>query len=323
MIDSDSDWFALLAPQLSIAVAVLEEQHITRAAHKLGVPQPTVTAAMRRIGEAIGAPLVQQSGRGIAITPAGRAFLPSARVALTSLRAARHEVSDIIDPDHGRVGLGFVHSRGVRDVPVLIDAFLAAYPDITFGLQQGPIDELLEQMLSGTIDVAVVAPIPDDPRLESVVLDDERLYLVVSTRHRLARRRSVRWHEVAGESFIALTEPYGLRQVFDRLCAQAGFEPALVFEGQEITTVRGLVRAGLGVALLPGCPDARQRHAEEGLAEIPISRPVAHREVGAIWIKNRHPSPAARRFIEFLTTSGVRVLAESRDGQCGAAQSTR
>src|ERR1700733_9630657 len=111
-----------MAPQLAIVVAVLEEEHVTRAAERLGVPQPTVSATMRRLGDVIGTPLVQPWGRGIVATAAGRALLPAAREALMTLRAARHELQDVIDPDKGLVALGFLHTLGVRDVPRLLDA---------------------------------------------------------------------------------------------------------------------------------------------------------------------------------------------------------
>ncbi|GBG37716.1 transcriptional regulator [Mycobacterium montefiorense] len=306
VIESDSDWSALLAPHLRIAVAVLEEQHITRAAQKLGVPQPTVTAAIRRLAAATGAPLVKQSGRGIVSTAAGQAFLPGAREALAFLRNARLELSEVIDPDRGRVSLGFVTSRGGTDVPILIAAFLAAYPDISFRLQQGSADALLDAMGHGLIDVAILAPIPDGANFGAVALDTERLYLAVGAGHHLADRDHVDLREVESESFVALTEGTGLRQVFDLLCHTAGFVPRLMYEGQEIATLRGLVRAKLGVAVLP--PDS---HCSEGIVEIPIASPLASREVVAVWIKDRQLSPAAARFIEFLQTSGAQVLSES------------
>ena|SRR5277367_1678685 len=160
-----------MAPQLAIVVAVLEEEHVTRAAERLGVPQPTVSATMRRVGDVIRTPLVQLWGRGIVATAAGRALLPAAREALMTLRAARHELQDVIDPDKGLVALGFLHTLGVRDVPRLLDAFLAAYPDISFSLKQGPAHHLVNQMRAGALDIVIVAPLPDDTDgLESVVL---------------------------------------------------------------------------------------------------------------------------------------------------------
>jgi LysR family transcriptional regulator, transcription activator of glutamate synthase operon len=304
VFDQDIDWFRLISPDLTIAVAVLEEQHVRRAAERLGVPQPTVSVVMRRLADAIGSPLVQPCGRGIAATEAGRAFLPAAQEALIQLRAARQDLQEVIDPDRGRVALGFGHSSGPRDVPRLLDAFLAAYPDISFTLKQGGAPAVLDQMRRGALDVVVVAPMPAaDDRTESVVLAEERLCLVVADDHRLAGRKSIDLRQAATETFVALTPEHGLRQVFDALCERAGFVPRLAFEGEEHETLRGLVRAGLGVALLPGA-----RYHDRMLVEITLRDPDARRHVGAVWQKDRRLPPAARRFIDFLTTSGAKVL---------------
>ena len=87
--------------------------------------------------------------------------------------------------------LGFGHSRGPHDVPRLLDAFLAAYPDISFTLKQGGVPAMLDQLRAGALDVVVVAPMPPaDDRLESLVLAEERLCLTVASDHRLAHRAS-------------------------------------------------------------------------------------------------------------------------------------
>jgi DNA-binding transcriptional LysR family regulator len=86
----------LISPELVIAVTVLEEQHVRRAAERLGVAQPTVSAVMHRLADAIGAPLVAPCGRGIATTAAGRAFLPAAREALVNLSAAGQDLQEVI-----------------------------------------------------------------------------------------------------------------------------------------------------------------------------------------------------------------------------------
>lgn len=309
MIDSDIDWLTLLAPNLAIAVAVLEEEHLTRAANRLGIPQPTVSHTMRRMNDAIGAPLVQRIGRGIVPTTAGRAFLPAAREALATLRAARHELADVIDPDRGQVALGFLHTLGVRDIPRLLDAFLAAHPDVRFTLTQGPAAEILDRMRAGEIDIVITAPIPhNDDTLEAVVLRDEQLFLAVPAWHRLAQHSVVDLRQAAHERFIALTPGHGLKQVFDEMCAAAGFEPEMAFLGEDVATLRGLVGTGLGVAVVPGSSTP-----DEGIVYLPIRHPEAHRLVGAVWPANRLLAPPSRRFTEFLNQSGRQVLNEERD----------
>jgi LysR family transcriptional regulator, transcription activator of glutamate synthase operon len=304
MFDPDIEWLRLITPELAIAVAVLEEQHVRRAAERLGVPQPTASTVMRRLADAIGAPLVQPCGRGIVATAAGRAFLPAAQEALIHLRAARQDLQEVIDPDRGRIALGFVHSRGPRDVPRLLDAFLAAYPDVSFSLKQAAAPALLDQLRAGALDVVIVAPMPPaDDRLESLVLAEEPLCLTVASDHRLANRASIELRQAATETFVGLTPQHGLRRVFDFLCEQAGFVPRLAFEGEEHETLRGLVRAGLGVAVLP-----RATHHDPALVEIVLRDAGARRQVGAVWPKGRRLAPAARRFITFITTSGAKVL---------------
>jgi DNA-binding transcriptional LysR family regulator len=87
------------------------------------------------------------------------------------------------------------------------------------------------------------------------------------------------------------------------MCEQAGFAPPLAFEGEEHETLRGLVRAGLGIAVLPPTP-----HQDPTLVEIPLRERGARRQVRAVWQKDRRLAPATRRFITFLTTSGTTVL---------------
>jgi DNA-binding transcriptional LysR family regulator len=304
MFDRDIEWLRTISPELVIAVAVLEEQHVRRAAERLGVPQPTVSAVMHRLADAIGAPLVAPSGRGITATAAGRAFLPAAQQALINLSAAGQDLQEIIDPDRGHVALGFGHSRGPRDVPRLLDAFLAAHPDISFTLKQGGAPAMLDQLRAGVLDVAIVASMPAaDDRLETLVLAEERLCLTVASENRLANRVSIDLRQAATETFVGLTPRHSLRAIFDSLCERAGFVPHLAFEGEEHETLRGLVRARLGVAVLPRAP-----HHDPAVVEINLRDPEARRHVGAVWQKRRRLAPAAERFVAFLTTSGAKVL---------------
>jgi LysR family transcriptional activator of glutamate synthase operon len=139
--------------------------------------------------------------------------------------------------------------------------------------------------------------------MESLVLAKERLFLTVASDHRLAGRASVELRQAADETFVGLTREHGLRQLFDSLCERAGFAPELAFEGEEHETLRGLVRAGLGVAVLPRAP-----HHDPALVEIALRDPAAYRHVRAVWHKDRRLTPVARRFSTFLTTSGAKVL---------------
>src|SRR5262249_6561194 len=156
-------------------------------------------------------------------------------------------------------------------------------PAARFSLSQDSAAVTLEGLLAGRHDLLVTSPRPEDPAVGWRTLFSEPLRLAVPPGHRLSERRRVRLREGAGDDFIILSPEHGLRGLTDRLCEQAGFAPRVAFEGQDVETLRGLVAAGLGVALLPGRPGA------------PTSPPLlavadtgAERAVGLAWHRQRY-----------------------------------
>ncbi|MFC7586915.1 LysR family transcriptional regulator [Nonomuraea antimicrobica] len=292
-MDESADRLAArLAPALALLAAVGETGHVTRAAELLGIPQPTASRRLAALADLVGAPLVLPSGRGIRLTRAGRTLAAASGRALASMTAAAREVREEIDPGSGHVVLGFLHLLGRTLVPSLIGGFRERNPSIRFSLAQGSRQDMLDALRAGEIDLVFVAPMPlDDPDLVSHPLADQELVLSAPESHRLAARRRVRAADLE-EDLVTLEPGYGLRQITDDLCAAAGFEPRIAFEGQETETVRGLVAAGLGVAVLPR---SDQPPAAAGMVEIPLSPPL-FRTICVSWPAGDRLTPAARSF---------------------------
>src|SRR3954447_24964307 len=277
---------AQVAPHLPLLAALRETRNITRAAELLGVPQPTVSRRLAALADALGAPLTVPDGRGIRLTRAAELLAEAAERGLAALdsgvRLAREEVS----PESGHVLLGFLHLLGRSLVPSLLRGYRARYPGVRFTLVQGSRQDMVDRLAGGELDLALLAPLPSVPALASVGLVEEEILLSVPSGHRLAERSSVRVAELADEEFVLLEQGYGVRTLTDDLCAAAGFTPRIAFEGQESDTVRGLVAAGLGVALLPrfgpGTP--------AGVAEVPLS-PRPYRTIGLAWRGGRAADP--------------------------------
>ncbi|WP_051765000.1 LysR family transcriptional regulator [Saccharothrix syringae] len=275
-----------LAPKLAVLRALARDEHVTRAAEEVGVPQPTVSRWLAAIGEQLGAPVVVRSGRRVRLTRAGRLLADSADRALAVLEAGHRAAAEEVDPERGQVALGFLHLLGRALVPELVRGFRASHPHVRFRLVQDSRQVLLDHLADGVVDLALVAPPPPDS--EHAVLGEQELVLVLPPGHPLADRDAVRVADLADEDFVGLEHGYGLRQITDELCAAAGFAPRLAFEGQEVETLRGLVAAGLGVALLP-----RAEHGS-GAVELPL-RPRAHRRIALVWAGEYLP-PAVRAF---------------------------
>ena len=297
------DIVALLVPRLASFAGVARREHVTRAALETGIPQSTLSRALARLERDLGVDLFARRGRTVSLTPAGRTFLAAAERALGEVGRAVDAVRADAHPATGKVAFGFLHTLGSETVPNLISAFRADHPRVRFSLVQNYGEAMLERLRAGALDLCLTSPVPDEPGLVARRLDEQRLRLVVPADHRLAGRRRIRLAEAADESFVTLEPGYGMRRITDDLCREAGFRPRVAFEGEETETLRGLVAAGLGVALLP--PPAVPR---PGVVELAVTAPRAVREIGVAWLDGHQHTPPVAAFRDFLLSRRDRLL---------------
>lgn len=281
---------------LPYLLAVASTGGVTAAADELAVPQPTVSRGLARLAERLGAPVLERDGRGVRLTEEAEALLPHAERALAAvddgLDAVRRRTGERADA----VSLAFQHTQGRIVVPALVRALRADYPAALFDLRQGARDGCLEALESGAADAIIVSPAyPASTQVRTVHLYDEPLVLAVPPEHRLAQRRRVRLHEVASEPLLVMRAAFGLRIQVDDLLAEAGITPTIAFEGEDVQTLRGLVAAGLGVAVLP---PAIPRPTD--VVEVPISDAHAVRRIGLSWRTDRRASAAAQALYDVV-----------------------
>nr|WP_211259790.1 MULTISPECIES: LysR family transcriptional regulator [Streptomyces] len=299
----DSSWALALAPRLAQFEAVARHEHVTRAAYELGMPQPTLSRAIVRLEEELGVALFARHGRTLSLSPAGRAFLGSVERALTDIERAAESVRADADPTAGKVAFGFLHTLGSETVPGLLRTFRVDHPKVRFQLVQTYGEAMLDRLRAGDLDLCLTSPVPDAPELVARRLDEQKLRLVVPDDHPLATRKRIRLAEAADELFVTLEAGFGLRRITDALCAEAGFTPKVAFEGEEAETLRGLVAAGLGVALLPPPPVPRP-----GVVELTVTAPRAVREIGVAWLDGHVDTPPVAAFKKFLLSRRGQLL---------------
>jgi LysR family transcriptional regulator, transcription activator of glutamate synthase operon len=286
-----------LAPKLALLRAVAEEGNLTRAAASVGLQQPTASRWLAALSAELGTPVVVPDGRGLRLTRAGASLAAAAGRALSELAAGVRQATDEADPERGQVVLAFLSTLGEHRVPGLLRVFRREHPHVRFTLLQGSHAELLDHVRSGRADLAFTSPLPGAGEFAGVTLEEQQLVVTVPAGHRLARRVWVRLAELADEAFVGTKEASGLRAVTDELAQAAGFTPTMAFEGEEVDTLRGLVAAGLGVAVLPVAEPA----PPQGVVEIPL-RPRAVRRIGLIWAGDRPMAPAALTFRDFVSS---------------------
>lgn len=278
-------WFVVLA----------ETEHVTEAAAELRISQPTLSRALARLEEQLGTPLFDRVNRRLRLNAYGAILLGHARRSIAEMRSATERIAALRDPDTGTVRLAFLHSQASWFVPDLLRRFRAEAPRVQFDLVQGAAREIVDRLAGGQVDLAITSPRPEGYRWRGLYM--ERLCLAVPRGHRFADRARIRLAEADGEPFVALAHGFGLRQLTDELCAEAGIAPQIVFEAMEIPAMEGLVAASFGVAVVPV---PRRGRAEPDAVYVPLAQASAKRQLGLAWSTERPLPPAAARFAEFV-----------------------
>jgi LysR family transcriptional regulator, transcription activator of glutamate synthase operon len=281
---------------------VAEGTTVTEVSDLQAVTQSGVSRALRRLEAQVGTPLLRRSGRTLQMTAAGAVFKPHVDALLHQLDDGIAAVSQLIEPETGTVALAFQQSLGTWLVPDLVRTFRAAHPGVGFRLTQVR-DELHSAALDGgQADLEIGTRRPGDPAVHSRRVAVEPLRLALPGDHQLAGQPRLHLAEVSGEPFVGLRPASALRQLTDDLCQQAGFRPAVVFEGDDLSTVRGFVAAGLGVAIVPA-PRAGSPESATGPVLYPeILDTGAVREICLRWSAERRLLPAAELFRQHVIT---------------------
>ncbi len=278
--------------QLSYFVAVAEEGQVTRAAERVSVAQPAVSAQIRRLERELGETLFHRDQRGVTLTAAGAAFLPHARAALAAVARGRETVTAMRGLLEGRLSVGVSGPMDRRFAAALGD-YSRAHPAIEIALREDNRERIVSSVAKGDIGVAQICmtgePVPPSVRTKVVTVDP--LVLAVSAGHRFAGRRRVLISQLEDQPLITLEEGTGLRAAVERACRAAGFSPRVVAETTEIRSLLDLTAADLGVAVVPQSVGDDPR-----LALIELTRPRLERPVGLAW-NEAATSPAVRAFL--------------------------
>ncbi|WP_433216394.1 LysR family transcriptional regulator [Dactylosporangium sp. CS-047395] len=278
--------------QLEYFLAVAEERSFTRAAARLRVAQPGVSAQIRKLERELGLPLLDRTTRSVRLTAAGEAVLPHARAALAAVSGARQAVDELAGLMRGRVAVGTVTSHTVDLAAILAD-FNTRWPDVEITLVEDASDHLVDAVLDGRLDAAIVAysNVPDG--LDVHVVTDEAIDAAVWPGHDLATRDTVTLSDLRDRALICLPRGGGIRAILDAACAKAGFAPRVAFEAGSPAVIEQLAARRLGIAVLP---ESIARHRDT-LHPLRIVEPELRGRLGLAWRGNGPTSPAAAAWL--------------------------
>ena len=292
------------AAGLRVMKAIADEGSFTGAANALGFTQPAISQMVRRLEQRTGTILVERYGRQVRLTEAGEVLARHAVGVLAALDAAEEEITAIAGLRAGRVRLMAFPSSSATLVPKALAILKKRHPDVTIHFTEAEPPESLAALRAGDCDVAVafayegmdLGEIEEDlSALVTHKLLDDEVRLAVPRDHPLAKQGAAHMSDFASEEWIAGCPR--CRGHLLSLAGHAGFAPNVAFETEDYVAVLGLVRAGLGVALVPDLILGAAK--PDDVVALPLE-PASRRQILAVTTPDLQRVPAVHAAINAL-----------------------
>ena len=282
--------------QLRAVVAVARYENFLAAAVALGASQPAVSRAVKQAEAQLGVALFERTTRRVRLTPAGRAFAPTAERLLADLDAGVRDLAASADA-RPRLYVASLISLTYDAIPAACAAFWAERPDVEIVLRQRLQAHILNDLRAGLVDVGVCNREVAGDDVEAIPIGRESFLVMTPPDHRLAGRPDAAVADLAGERLISIAHASNLRGLIDRAAEEAGVALDHAITLDHITLLDRFVRRGLGVAVVP----ASMRRAGAGdVAYARLADPPLATEIVAYVARARGLTPLAERFVEHV-----------------------
>ncbi|MCV2490967.1 LysR family transcriptional regulator [Geodermatophilus sp. YIM 151500] len=282
---------------------VLETGSFAVAARQLGYTPSAVSQQIATLERAVRLPLFERDARSIRPTPAAAFLATRGQEVLSALGFLQDDLRAWADGIVGTVRLGSFPTAGRRLLPAALAALGSASPAVEIVLDEGEPDELAPRVRDGDLDAALVHRYSRVPRrppsaLSVTPLLREDLVLLLPAGHRLAGAGEVRLDELADATWVGTRHGTDGATCLRRMCAEADFEPRVSYRSNDYDVVRGFVRSGLGIAIVP----ALAHVPDTGVVPARLVGVEAHRHVEVLTRTGRH-DPAVHRVVTALHRS--------------------
>jgi len=272
--------------QLEALVGIAEHGTFSGAAEALGTVQSNISNRIARLESELGCELVDRASGSI--TESGTIVVNRSRRILSELSAIASDVSELNSEVRGQVSVGMIGTAGRWVVPLLLNAQRKIYPHISLRITEGTNSVIEPQLVTGTLDIAVLAWPVAAPELADTDLYREDLVLIIARSHELASRESVTMADLAN---IGIMLPYPgtpLRREIDEAAAKADVTLVPLVELDGLRTIASLTFDGHGPSILPST--MLSQHLRPNFVAIPIEG-ISQRRV--VLARRRFGFPAA------------------------------
>ena len=292
--------------QLRTFAEVARRQSFTAAAKALHLTQPAVSMQVRQLEDAAGLPLVEQFGRRIHLTEAGRELLPYAGGIAELLREAGDAMKALQGIGGGELSIA-VTSTAKYFAPRLLAEFRRRHAEVRLRLAVSNREAVVRALTDNTVDLAVMGRPPRGLDTEAAAFAKHPISVIAAPDHALAGRRRLPLEALAGETFIIRERGSGTRAAMEHVFAERSFRARETLEMSSNETIKQAVMAGMGIAFLSTHTIGLELRAGR-LVLLAVSGLPVMREWYVIHRRGKRLSPAAHAFKSFLLEQGAALI---------------
>ncbi len=284
---------------LKVFCDLSETESFTKAAQINNVTQSAVSQQISSLEKQFKSLLIERSKKKFRLTREGQVLYEYSKQMIQtydSLHSRLQELKDIIS---GTIRVATIYSIGLHDLPPYLKKFLKSFPTVNVHVEYRRANQVYEDVLGNVVDLGLVAYPTKDNKLEMVPLRKDTLVLICHPQHPLAKNKTIKLTQLAGQKFIGFEPDIPTRKAIDRILKDENVEVQNVMEFDNIETVKRAVEIEAGISIVPQ-GTITQEVAKQTLAELKIEGLDLYRPLAAIYKKNKVLSPAMKQFLSIL-----------------------
>ncbi|MGA2175953.1 MAG: LysR family transcriptional regulator [Verrucomicrobiota bacterium] len=284
---------------LKVYCDLADTESFTKAAQINNVTQSAVSQQISSLERQFKSLLIERSKKKFRLTREGQVLYTYSKQIIQIYDSLENRLQEIKDIISGTIRVATIYSIGLHELPPYLKKFLKTYPTVNVHIEYRRANQVYEDVLGNVVDVGLVAYPTRDPKIELVPLRKDTLVLICHPTHPLAKAKSIKLSQLAGQKFISFEPDIPTRKAIDRVLRDHNVQVETVMEFDNIETVKRAVEIDAGISLVPQ-GTITQEIAKQTLAEARIEGVDLVRPLAAIYKKNKVLSPAMKQFLVIL-----------------------
>jgi LysR family transcriptional regulator, transcriptional activator of the cysJI operon len=284
---------------LKVFCDLAETESFTKAAQINQVTQSAVSQQISSLERQFKSLLIERSKKKFRLTREGQVLYDYSKQIIQTYDSLHSKLQEIKDIISGTIRISTIYSVGLHDLPPYIKRFLKSYPTVNVHVEYRRSNQVYEDVLGNVVDLGLVAYPNKDSKLEIVALRKDKLVMICHPHNPMAKSKSIKLQEVAGQKFIGFEPDIPTRKAIDKIFKDHDISVQTVMEFDNIETVKRAVEIDAGISVVPQ-GTVVQEIAKQTLSAVPFEDGEFYRPLAAIYKKNKVLSPAMKQFLAIL-----------------------